>query len=132
MRAYMAFSRCVGPEEGAILVIHNTAKEARKLAYGAIDFFEIEWIDQAVLWIRDEDIFLLANQYKLETGDPHYVRNPVGCKSCGLWGCGLTTHDTTAEIYCSYCGGFPGDELIRLLMLRRADPPAGGDVSDES
>lgn len=109
MRAYIAFSKGSGPEDGAILVFHNTAREAKKLVYGACDNVD-DWLDQGIRWLRDKDVFRLGNLEKLKTSTPHMVYDPASCQSCDLWGCGLTN-----GLVCSWCGGEPGERLIYLL-----------------
>ncbi len=115
MKPYMAFSRHDGPVEGAILVIANTAKEARWLAWQSGDCQNVEnWLDQAVKLIRDKTIMALANQDKLARNESHVVWSPVGCKSCGYWGAGIT-----ADNLCCECNEFPGDELVHCLKPSR-------------
>lgn len=115
MKPYMAFSRHDGPAEGAVLVIHNTAKEARKLAYQSGECLNVEdWLDQAVRLIRDKFAMALASQEKLNNNEPHVVWNPVGCQSCGFWGAGLT-----ADNLCGNCNEYPGDELLNRIFPSR-------------
>ncbi len=112
MKPYMAFSREAGPQDGAILVIAGTAKEARKLAWQSRDCLNVDdWLDQAVLRIRNTHVLALANQEKLHK--PHVVWNPLHCKACGLWGQGLTV-----DGLCGYCNEEPGDELKGLLSSK--------------
>lgn len=111
MRAYSAFSRAEGESEGAVLVFANTAKEARRLSFGYCWNVD-NWFDQAVRWLRQFGIEKLANQEKLEAGIPHVVDNPISCKNCELWGCGVRDNE------CLYCGGYPGDDLIELYEER--------------
>jgi len=120
MKAYSGFSRIDGPIEGAVLVFANSAKEARKLAYGHCLNVD-EWTDQAVKWIKDDDtIFGLANQQKLNDSIPHVVDCPIDCESCEEWGWGIT-----ADNKCCGCGEYPGDDLVRALTMRlsRANKP---------
>lgn len=115
LKPYMAFSREEGPQEAAVLVLAHTAKEARKLAWRAGEPPNVDgWIDQAVLLIRNKTVLLLANQEKLAAGEPHIVRDPIICQSCGLWGSGLDSRQL-----CAHCGGFPGAALLERMMLSR-------------
>ena len=109
MKPYMAFSRSAGSEEGAILVVANTAKEAKTLAWGRC--LNVEgWTDQGVRLIRDNSTLLLADQQKVRHNIPHVIDDPLSCEMCGLWGAGLTEDNK-----CGYCGEHPGDILIHLL-----------------
>lgn len=111
MRAYMGYSRGMGPQEGAVLVIANTAREAKPLAWGAWGLFDVdEYTDIAIRWLRDDHIMALADQKKLAADEPHVIDSPVGCKSCELWGCGVRNDGT-----CCYCDGPAGDELVRII-----------------
>jgi hypothetical protein len=110
LKPYMAYSRYYGRQAGAVLVVANTAKEARRLAFGHCLNVE-DWLDQTVRLIRDNDVLLLADQTKLKANRPHVVDNPAHCQACGLWGEGLT-----ADGRCGYCNEWPGDEV--MLRLR--------------
>jgi hypothetical protein len=76
----MAFSKHEGPEGGAFLVIHHTARQAKALAgrsgacWNVDEFFHI-----AVKWLRDPEIMALANKEKLKADEPHVVDSPVNC-----------------------------------------------------
>ena len=111
MRAYMAFSRIESPTDGAILVIANTAKEARKMAYRSGDCWNVDkWTDQAVRWLRDSSIFGLADQLWLSQNKPHIIISPTRCTSCGTWGAGIYNGRI-----CYHCDNFAGDELVKCL-----------------
>lgn len=115
MKPYMAFSRDAGPAEGAILVIANTAKEARKLAYQSGECLNVEdWLDQSARLIKDNTIMALANQEKVANNEPHVIWSPVCCQACGHWGAGLTTDNL-----CGNCNEHPGDELLHRLFPSR-------------
>jgi hypothetical protein len=100
MRAYMAFSKHEGPEGGAFLVIHHTARQAKALAgrsgacWNVDEFFHI-----AVKWLRDPEIMALANKEKLKADEPHVVDSPVNCWQCDMWGAGVDH-----EGLCGNCG----------------------------
>lgn len=112
MKPYMAFSRAAGPTEGAILVIANTAKEARKLAYQSGECFNVEdWLDQSVRLIKDDTVMALANPEKITSNEPHVVYDPIGCQNCGYWGSGIT-----AENLCGNCNEHPGDKLLSRIQ----------------
>ena len=122
MRAYIAYSRGAGPEEGAILVIANTLREAKPLAWGTLDLFDVdEYIDMAVIWMRGDHIMALADQTKLAAGEPHVIDSPAGCESCELWG-----YDVNPDGTCCGCDEWAGEELIRVLgewrKTRRGNP----------
>lgn len=106
----MGFSREAGPEEGAVLIIANTAKQARKLAWQGCFLGIDDWLDQAVRLIRDESALLLANQTKLKADEPHVVDSPLHCEACGWWGAGLTE-----DQLCGNCNEHPGDDLVKRL-----------------
>jgi hypothetical protein len=105
LKPYMAYSRLYGFQEGAILVIAHTAKEARKLAWGHC-FNVDEWIDQTATLI-DQNVLILADQEMVNVGQSHIIEYPEYCTDCQLWGCGLTEDNL-----CANCNQFPGDKLI--------------------
>lgn len=107
MKSYMGYSRAFGPHEGAILIIANTAKEARKLAFGNCLNVE-DWLDQAATLVSG--CLPLGDQEKIQAGIPHVVLEPVHCQHCELWGAGLTV-----DGLCDNCNEYPGDKLIGLL-----------------
>jgi len=115
MRAYAAYSRSAGIEEGAILVIHHTARKAKALAWRSGECLNVsEFTDLAVMWINnDPNIMKLSRNYPFHGLIPHITSEPVGCIACGRWGCGLADYD--GEIKCAECGEYPGDELIKAL-----------------
>jgi hypothetical protein len=105
----MAYSRNAGSWEGAVLVFHHTAKEARKMAWdkGPIDYED--WLDVAVKWLKRPHIHLLSNQKKLTDGTPHLVDSPASCEACGIWG--QIVH---SNYECSYCGEYVGEKLAQI------------------
>jgi hypothetical protein len=121
MKPYMAFSRNDGPEEGAILVIANRAKDARLLAWRSGDCINVDdWLDLGVRRV-DMDNLALADQMKLVANIPHTVFSPAGCEICEYWGQGITEDNL-----CCRCNEYPGDKLIRLLTSQSSRPAADG------
>ncbi len=101
MKIYIGYSRYCGPEEGAVLVFANNAKEARKVAYSSLVGLGIveDWIDCAVRWLRESDfLFEQADNEKIWKGIAHVIDDPVTCKECEMWG-GEQLEDGT----CSMC-----------------------------
>ena len=91
LRAYMAYSRSLGPEEGAILTFAHNVREAKRLSFPTVsEFYDGEWIDLAVRWLKDKHIFSEADQEKLKLGIPHVIDNPTSCVECEQWGKLLT------------------------------------------
>lgn len=104
----MAFSRQEGQyESGAILVIANTVREARKIAWPHCWHVE-DFVDLAVRLIRDNlEVLHLVDQTKLQRNQPHVIDNPLACEFCNTWGSGLTV-----DKLCCNCGELPGEELV--------------------
>lgn len=109
LHAYMSYSRNAGQFEGAALVFHFTAREARKLAYQHGEPPTIDdWLDMAVKRIWSEgNVLPLADREKLERNEPHLVWSPPSCMSCEYWGCGI---EDDGE--CCSCGEFAGEVLV--------------------
>lgn len=116
MKAYMAYSTGALPREGAILVIANTAREARMLAWESGECINVEkWIDLTVRLIRNNaDIMLLADQAKLQQEQPHVVASPLSCEECGIWGAGLADDNR-----CGNCEEWPGDRIVDCLTVKQ-------------
>lgn len=117
MKPYMIFSRDIGPQEGATLIIAHSVREARKLAWrqSGLDFDD--FTDMAVRLIRDtHNVLPLADQGKMRQGIPHIIDDPASCAVCGYWGAGLTT-----EGLCANCNSDPGEKLITLIKNWKAD-----------
>lgn len=110
MNPYIAFSRIEGPEEGAILVIANTARAAKRLAWGHCWNVDT-WTDQDIRLIRDRTVLALADQGKLAVAQPHVIESPLSCQACGLWGMGVNLDDGT----CCHCGKQAGAALVRIM-----------------
>ena len=111
MKAYAAFSREAGVQAGAVLVIANSVRQARTLAWPFVRYWNVEeWIDLAAHWLRDRQLLWLADQQKLALGTPHVIESPLACETCELWGCGITV----AGLCCN-CNGEPGAALVKLV-----------------
>lgn len=112
LKPYMVYSRALGPVEGAVLVFHHTAREAKVMAWkSCISDITDEYIDVAVSRIRTGiDVFPLGDTEKIIAGIPHFVDSPEVCQSCELWGCGLED-----DGICEYCGQFAGERLVILF-----------------
>lgn len=112
MKPYVAFSKLAGRAEGSILVIARTAKEARKMTWQSGECWNVEeWTDLAVIWLRDDYVFALADQKKLAAGKPHVVGDDLlVCESCDQWG-----HDINVDSMCCWCGEYAGDVLTEVL-----------------
>jgi len=112
MRAYSAYSKSAGSSEGSILVIANTARQAKSLAWYSGECWNVEeWTDLAVKWLRDDLVFALADQDKLVAGIPHVVGDALlVCQACDQWG-----QDVDGEGMCCQCGGWAGDVLAEVL-----------------
>ena len=116
LKPYMAYSRSAGSSEGAFLVLATNGREAKRLAWGYCSFaFDGQYTDLAVRLIKNPaNVLLLAEQDKLNAGQPHVIDNPVSCFSCGFWGNGLTDDNL-----CSSCGEEPGYLLVELWKKER-------------
>lgn len=87
LKAYMAYDDIAGSDEGACLVFAHTAKKARRLAWPTLrGWFDTDWLDARVKWIRDRPhVFGYADQEKFWRGEPHVIDCPRGCYVCGVW-----------------------------------------------
>ena len=88
LNAYMIYSRCAGPSEGAALVFAHTVREARKIGWQTVgrDYTD-EYIDFAANRIRNEEyLYLEASAILLAADKPHIIESPRSCKSCEMWG----------------------------------------------
>ena len=98
MKAYMAF--VVDPREGAALVFADTAKQAKKLAWGTLkDWFDSDWTNVRARRLKAHERYLLSlydGRAVLET--------PPTCDVCEMWGAPLRPDGNG----CENCGG---DEL---------------------
>jgi len=83
--------------------IAKTKSFAYKYSLSFYDYFDIR--------IRkgDEHLFVLGDSKKIKDGITHMIECPVGCKSCGMWGCGITSN-----YKCGCCDGDIGEHLLKL------------------
>ena len=88
LNAYMAYSRNLGPEEGAVLVFAHYVQEARVVGWKRMGCeLTDEYIDFTAKRIRHSPwLFKEANEIKLANDEPHVIDNPLICAECGLWG----------------------------------------------
>jgi len=88
MKPYMIFSRCLGSEEGAMLVFANSAQEARITGWKSDgSMLTDEYIDLGARLMKNSNwLFLEADKEKFSNGIPHVVWNPRYCERCELWG----------------------------------------------
>lgn len=99
MRAYMAYCRLCGSQEGAALVFAHSVKEAKRIAWPVIHSWGLtdEYIDLAVRWLNGDDyLFEDADQEKLANGVAHVIESPTACRHCERWGRELN-HDGVCE-----------------------------------
>jgi len=96
------------PEEGALLVFHFTAREARYYGWRC-DIEADEYIYyRAQLLKYPKTFYPLANAAKLKAGIPH-ARNPPVCENCEVWG-----HGVDESGNCLSCEEFAGKVLAGL------------------
>jgi hypothetical protein len=85
MKAYMAFSRCAGPSEGASIVFADNARQAKILAWKTStlsDYWDGEFTDVGIRLLKDKP--WLFKEQKLDV--PHVVDDPRSCTQCNMWG----------------------------------------------
>ena len=88
LKPYMGYSREGGSSEGAVLIFAHNVKEAKPIAFKAIqDWFDTEYIDVAIRWLKNSDfLFKDADQEKLKAGIAHSVDDITSCDDCDNWG----------------------------------------------
>ena len=80
LKPYMVYDAY--PEEGAILVFHYTAKEARSLGFPTLQsWFDTEWIHVLVSLLKEPWHYV-----EKQSDEPHVIENPKVCRGCELWG----------------------------------------------
>ena len=100
MKAYMVFDREGGTAEGAVLVFANTAMNAKKMAWKALESWtSAGWIDVRVRWLRDEEVWLAQEEGVDLDSRPCVIESPRSCVRCDLWG--RTTLDRNQV--CGFC-----------------------------
>ena len=85
MKAYIGASRCMGSEEGAILIFANNIKEAKKLAWNnslMSDMIDNEYTDLEVRWLKTSPWLFK----EMKSKEPHVIESPTMCKECQQWG----------------------------------------------
>jgi hypothetical protein len=100
MRAYSAFSRTGGQQEGACLVFANSVSQVRVQAWPILQGWSVcdEWVDIGVKWLKDHEHLLeQADKEKLEKNIPHAIECPKTCKNCEMWG-GFPNENGTCSI----------------------------------
>lgn len=99
LRAYMAYDRFSGADEGAMLVFAENAQKARVASFGHDWHWGEGWTNWTAKWIRN----IPEHLAKLDTGEPQVISNPPTCPVCRLWGghktprgtCSLCDHEAT-------------------------------------
>lgn len=92
LRAYSAYCRDVGPQEGAVLVFAPRSKDARKLAFPTLnDWFDLEWIDVATDWLPTSARWLAEQEGVDLEGEPRLIESPKACNRCDRWGAPIDT-----------------------------------------
>ena len=81
MKKYMGYDADRGPGEGAVLILANTAKEARKTLWEDNTLDIERFIDVRVELIRGFDYLEKEKQHDY----PHLV-SPTACCKCNMWG----------------------------------------------
>lgn len=113
LNIYMGFSRCAGPEEGAMLIFAHTAREARKIGYRY--WWEYEYIDFAVRRMRNCDwLYQEANILKLACDEPHAIDNPKSCSHCETWGGSPILEDGLCQNCTVYMARYVEGETAKL------------------
>lgn len=110
MNLYVAYSKHEGTDGGCILVVARTALRAKELAWrsGVLDNCD-EFIDVAVGLIQvPHNCWPLVEPEK--RNQEHVIASPAYCQACKEWGNGLDLNGL-----CSYCGQYPGLQLIELF-----------------
>ena len=113
LKPYMVYNRHAHPSDGAALVFHFTARQARYMGYLAEPLMGCDsYIDATARLIRDpEKVYPLTNIKWLEANEPHPVVGSLEvCQSCELWGCGVD-----ASGRCCQCGEYAGETLVSLF-----------------
>lgn len=109
LKPYMVFNRRVGSEEGATLVFHHTAQQAKVMGWQSGDLLNVdEYLDVGVRLIRSpEDVYPFADFDLLAKNEPHSVWKLEPCEACEFWGCGVDENGR-----CNGCGEPVGDRLL--------------------
>jgi len=120
MKAYIAFNRHYGTDEGAALVFANTAREAKKVVYPVMEgCIWHEWTDLGVRWLNSADREHLfeseGDAALLAMGAAHVIDNPTVCSACEQWGPQIMANgmcDKCSRDYCDYLKRMERQEVI--------------------
>jgi hypothetical protein len=88
LKPYMYWSISGGLEEGAVLVIAHSSREARKVGWNEEgDPLVYDYLDGKAAYLRDSDWLLKeAHPVKFANDQAHVISNPKSCKECLHWG----------------------------------------------
>jgi hypothetical protein len=116
LKPYMVYNRHEDPSDGAVLVFHFTARQARYMGWQAEPLMDCDsYIDATARLIRDpKDVYPLTQVQWLEGNLPHAIVSPEVCRSCGFWGSGVDENGR-----CNDCGEYAGDALFELFQQWR-------------
>lgn len=117
LKPYMVYSRHADPSEGALLVFHFNARQARYMGWLEMPFGCDSYIDATARLIRDpENVYPLTNAQWLEANLPHVIDSPEVCQACELWGWGVDVNGR-----CNGCGEPAGDRLLERFGKREQE-----------
>lgn len=95
-------------DEGACLVFHYTAREAKKISYSIVmDWFEeIEFIDIKIKQIKNSPWLW---KEKIKDG-PHVIESPKSCDDCFRWGYSELEPSVVSGATCWLCADCRGED----------------------
>lgn len=95
LKPYMGY--CGAPEEGAVLIFAESAKQAKVIGFPDVQgWTQCEFTDMRVRLIKEHPDYLMT----LRTKDtPHCIDNVPSCPRCEFWGAPLNA-DRSA---CAFC-----------------------------
>ncbi|MCP4991181.1 MAG: hypothetical protein GY928_35535 [Colwellia sp.] len=99
---------------GASFVVHANKSEAIDMAQRESHFGLGNEVDAKEL-LNNDNFLALVNPVFYKEGYPHVIVGKIpSCKSCDTWGVEVHLGDTPnfIDVECSYCGEYPGKELI--------------------
>ena len=114
MNAYMVWEGPY-PDEGAALVFAETAREAKRLGWARVSWFERDsYFDVRVKRMRIFPEYLMS----LYDGKQQVVEAPPTCDVCGTWGSPPRANGDG----CEHCGGEIENEMkIEGTVIERGD-----------